>query len=139
MSHICRDMKYSGKHRFHSLEHYSKMRLFKAHFHPSTLRGYEASGTTLKQKTSNERRDTDCTKSSGNGRIDRRENYHFPLINAGNGNKWNRKRKTGNSTPRTKTKSENAGVNPAMKRHLLDTGSSKLFPEASPFAQVCGA
>ena len=43
-----------GKHRFHGLEYDSKMRLFKTYSHASTLRGYEASGKMLKQKTANE-------------------------------------------------------------------------------------
>ena len=44
-------MEESGKHRFHSLEHDSKMWLFKTRSHTSTLlRGYEASGKNLKQK-----------------------------------------------------------------------------------------
>ena len=40
-----------GEHRFHGLEHDSKMRLFKSYsLITSTLRGYEASRKTLKQK-----------------------------------------------------------------------------------------
>ena len=58
MSRIRRNMEDSGKHRFHSLEHDSKMRLFKTYSHTSTLRGYEASGKMLKQKTTNEERKT---------------------------------------------------------------------------------
>ena len=37
-------MEDSRKHRFHDLEHESKMRLFATYSHTSTLRGYEASG-----------------------------------------------------------------------------------------------
>ena len=48
MSHLYRNMEGSGKHRFHGLEHDSKMRLFKIYSHTSTLRGYEASGRMLK-------------------------------------------------------------------------------------------
>ena len=41
------NMEDSGKHRFHGLEHDSKMRVFTTFFHTSTLRGYEASGNML--------------------------------------------------------------------------------------------
>ena len=49
-------MEDSGKHRFHGLEHDSKMRLFTTYSHTSTLRGFEASRKMLQQKTSNEER-----------------------------------------------------------------------------------
>ena len=50
MSRVCRNMEDSGKHRFHGLEHDSKMRLLKSYSHTSTLRGHEASRKILKQK-----------------------------------------------------------------------------------------
>ena len=65
----------SGKHRFHGLEHDSKMRLFTIYSHTSTLRGYEASGKVLQQKISNEERKTGkrVRNTPANGGIDRRE------------------------------------------------------------------
>ena len=45
--------------------------------------------------TGNERPEKDYRKPDGNGGIDRRESFHFPQVNAGNGDKGNRKRKTG--------------------------------------------
>ena len=72
-------MEDSGKHRFHDLEHDSKMRLFTTYSHTSTLRGYGASRKMLQQKTSNEERKTGkrVQNTQANGRIDRRESYHF--------------------------------------------------------------
>ena len=58
MSRICRNTEDSGKDRFAGLEHDSQMRLFTTYSHTSTLRGYEASGKMLQQKTSNEKRKT---------------------------------------------------------------------------------
>ena len=60
MSRICRNLEDSGKHRFHDLEHDSKMRLFTTYSHTSTLRGYEASEKMLQQKTSS----LDCHETS---------------------------------------------------------------------------
>ena len=51
-------MEDSGKHRFHGLEHHSKMRIFETCSHTSTLQGYEASRKMLTQKTTNEERKT---------------------------------------------------------------------------------
>ena len=87
----------SGKHRFHGLEHDSKMRLFKTYSHTFTLRGYEASGKMLEQKTTNEERKTGkgLQNTTANGGIDRRESDHFPHISEGNGTRGNRKTKTG--------------------------------------------
>ena len=84
---MCRKMKDSGKHRFHSLEHDSKMRLFKTYSHTSTLRGKKASGKTLNQKTTNEEHKTEkvVQNTAANGGIDTREIYHFPQISEGNG------------------------------------------------------
>ena len=55
------------------------MRLFTIKSHTSTLRGYEASGNILQQKTLNEERKTGkrVHNTSVNGGIDRREDYHF--------------------------------------------------------------
>ena len=79
MSRICRNMEDSGKHRFHGLEHDLKMRLFTTYSHTSTLRGYEASGKMLRQKTSNEERKTGkrVQNTPANGGIDLRESYQF--------------------------------------------------------------
>ena len=41
MGRICRNMEDLGKHRFHGLEHDSKIRLFKTYSHTSTLPGYK--------------------------------------------------------------------------------------------------
>ena len=79
MSLICRNVEDLGKHRFHDLEHDSKMRLFTIYSHTSTLRVYKASGKMLHQKTSNEERKTGkgVQNTSANGGIDRRDSYHF--------------------------------------------------------------
>ena len=97
MSLICRNIEDSGKHRFHGLEHDSKMRHFKTHSHASTLPGYEASGKMSKQNTTKGERKTgnELQNIPANGGIDRRENNHFPQIGEGNGTKGNRKGKTG--------------------------------------------
>ena len=50
MSRVCRNMEDSGKHRFHGLEHDSKMRLFTTYSHTSTLKGSEASGKSCSKK-----------------------------------------------------------------------------------------
>ena len=50
MSRICRYMEDSGKHRFHGLEHDSKMRLFKTYSHTSTLRGLTKNAKAEKWK-----------------------------------------------------------------------------------------
>ena len=83
-----------NKHRFHGLEHDSKMRLFTAYSHTSTLRGYEASGKMLYQKTSNEERKTRkrVQNTPANSGIDRRESYHFRRLARETGAE---KRKTG--------------------------------------------
>ena len=87
MSRICRNMEDSGKHRFHRLEHDSKMRLFKNHSHTSTLRGYEASENCylVNQKTTNGGRKTGdgLQKAPANGGIDRGESHHFPQNDEG--------------------------------------------------------
>ena len=59
MSRICRrNMDDSVKHRFHGLEYDSKMRLSKIYSHTSTLRGYEAPGKMLRNKTESLRLET---------------------------------------------------------------------------------
>ena len=87
MSRIRRNMEDSGKHRFCSLEHDSKMRLSKTHSHTSTLRGYESSRKMLKEKITKEERKTGkgVQNTPANGRIDRRESYLFPQIGGGDG------------------------------------------------------
>ena len=79
MSRICRNMEDSGKHRFHGLEHYSKMPLFTTYSHTSTLRGYEASAKILQQKNTSEERKAGERewKSPANSGIDSLESYHF--------------------------------------------------------------
>ena len=74
------NMEDSGKHRFDGLKRDSKMRLLKTYSHTSsTLRGYEAEGKMLQQKTSNEERIAEkrVQNTPANGGIDRRESYHF--------------------------------------------------------------
>ena len=75
-------MEDSGKHRFHGLEHDSKIRLFTTYSHTSTLRGYEASGKKLRQKTTNEEWETGnmVQNTPANSGIDRRESYHVRRI-----------------------------------------------------------
>ena len=72
-------MEDSRKHRFHGLEHDSKIRLFTTYPHTSTLRGYEASGKMLLQKTSNEERKTEkrLQNTPANSGIDGPESYHL--------------------------------------------------------------
>ena len=57
----------------------SKMRLFTTYSHAPTLRGYEAPGKILEQKTTNKERDTGnrVRNTPANGGIDRRESYRF--------------------------------------------------------------
>ena len=111
MSRIPPKQKYSWKHRFHGLEHDSKMRLFKTYSRTSTLRGYEAPGKILKKKTRNEERKAGkrVKNTPANGGIDRRESYHFPQISEGNGarenGKWEPFRKI-----QKQNKCENAGI-----------------------------
>ena len=56
MSRICRNMEGSERHRFHGLEHGSKMQPFTTYCHTSTLRGYESSGKMLHTAENLERR-----------------------------------------------------------------------------------
>ena len=58
MSRVCGNKEDSGEHRFHGLEHDSKIRFFKTHPHTSTLRSYEAYGKMTKQKTKSGKRKT---------------------------------------------------------------------------------
>ena len=89
-------MEDSRKHRFHDLEHDSKMRLFITYSHTSTLRGHEASGKMVVQKNPKEERETGkmVQNTPANGRIDRRESYHFHRLARETGGSQ-RKGKTG--------------------------------------------
>ena len=64
---------------------------------PTPTRGYLASGKILQKKNVNGERKTGSRlqKTPANGGINRRENYHFPRINEGNGTEGDRKGKTG--------------------------------------------
>ena len=63
MSHICRNMEGSGKHRFHSLEHDSKTRLFKLipHLYHARLRSLRENATpeNLKRRTEDGKKGTE--------------------------------------------------------------------------------
>ena len=81
-------MEDSGKHRFHGLEHDSKIPLCKTYSHTSTLRGHEALEKILEQKTTNEERKTGkgVQNTPANGGIDRRGNTvtlrDFPVFSS---------------------------------------------------------
>ena len=136
MSRICRNMEDSGKHRFHGLEHHSKMRIFETCSHTSTLQGYEASRKMLTQKTTNEERKTGkgVQNTPANGGIDRRESYHFPQVSVRNGAR--RKAKTGTMQKnRNKNQCENAGVESGRVKDLASKTPSgrKSVPERATY------
>ena len=85
MSRTRRNIEDSGKHRFHGLEHDSKMRLFEIHSHTSTLRGYEAPGKTLSRKPNTRRshrqralRWWGCTTTARRIRLHHGQHRHWP-------------------------------------------------------------
>ena len=88
------------------------MRLFKTYSHISTLRGYEASGRMLTQKTSNGEQKTGNgpQKTPANGGVDRRASYHFPQSTEGGVTKGDRKGKRELSKRKQKNSCKKAGV-----------------------------
>ena len=137
MSRICRNMEDSGKHRFHDLEHDSKMRLFTTYSHTSTLRGCEASGKMLQQKTSNEEWKTGkrAQNTPANGGIDRRGDLSVPQISEGNGGREKGKRGELCRNIEATTKCESAGVEGGrVKQHASKTPSGrKNVPERATY------
>ena len=125
MSRTCMNMEDSGKHRFHDLEHHSKMRLFTTYSHTSTLRGYKASRKMLQQKTSNEERKTGkrAQNTPANGRIGRRESYQFHRLARETGAQ--RKGKTG-------TMQKNRNSNKTRKRWGVEGGRVKNLASKTP-------
>ena len=103
---ICRNLEDSGEHRFHSLEHDSKMRLFKTYSHTSTLRGKEAAGRALKQKTTHEERKSGkkVQNNPANGGINTHDSYHFPHTSEGNESRETGKRDLSMQKNRNKNK-----------------------------------
>ena len=81
-----------------------KMRLFKAPPTPPPSARLRSLGTNA--KVENHKRRTEggeqiADNPSGEGGIDKRESYHFPQMDEGNGHKGKRKRKTGTAYGKT--------------------------------------
>ena len=136
MSRTCRNMEDSGKHRFHGLEHDSKMRLFTTYSHTSSLRGYEASGKMLQQKTY-KRRTKDVKKGTDDSREwrDRQvREQSLPQISEGNGGREKGKREPFRKIER-KTKCESAGVEGGRVKNLASQTPSgrKNVPERATY------
>ena len=104
-------MEDSGKHRFHGLEHDSKMRLFETYSHTSTLRGYKSLGENATAEKHKRRTETGKrgTEHSSEWRDRQARELSLPQISEGNGARENGKRVLCR-TIETKTKCESAGV-----------------------------
>ena len=136
MSRIFRNMEDSGKHRFHGLEDDLKMRLFTTYSHTSTLRGYEAAGKRLQQKTY-KRRAEDVKKGtddSSEWRDRQARELSLAQISEGNGGREEGKRELFRKIER-KTKRESAGVEGGRVKNLASKTPSgrKNVPEGATY------
>ena len=106
------------------------------------MKNYKAESTNKRERKAT---GNGLQKTPVNGGIGRRESYHTPQMNEGNGTKGNRKEKTelwrnnmrkrwGRRWDSRKPRQQH----PEMKHHLWCTGG-KLLAESSPFDEVWGS
>ena len=126
---ICRNMEDLGKHRFHDLEHDSKMRLFTTYSHTSTLRGLRENATAenLKRRTEDEEKGTE---HSSEWRDRQARELSLPQTSEGNGGREKGKRELCRKIEAI-TKFESAGVEGRRIKNLASETPSghKNVPE----------